>query len=109
MEVLQLARTGWVGWVQQRGNHRRSRKQLMEELQPFCIQSGVYEAHARGIATGVVEAGHKAEANRVSARQEYNWNGRGCSFCRNAGEVSPTMTATARCTSSSIKAGRRSS
>ena len=54
----------------------------MEKPQPLCIQSGVYEAHARGIATGVVEAGHKAEANWVSARQEYNWNGRGCSFCR---------------------------
>ena len=77
----------------------------MEEFQPLCIQSGVYEAHARGIATGVVEAGHKAEANRVSARQEVEV----ALFAAIAGEVSPTMTATGRCTSSAIKAGRRSS
>ena len=83
MEVLQLARASWVARVQQRGNHCRLRKQLMEQPKSLSVQSRVYEGHARGIAARVVEAGHKAEANRVSARQEYNRNRRGCRFCRN--------------------------
>lgn len=83
MEALQLARTGWVVWVQQRGNHLRLRKQLMEQLESLCVQCSGQEGHARCIAAGMVEAGHKADANWVGARHEHNWNRRGCRFCRN--------------------------
>ena len=55
----------------------------MEQLESLSVQYGVYEAHAGGIAAGMIEAGHKAQANRVSAGQKHNWNRRGCLFCRN--------------------------
>jgi hypothetical protein len=51
--------------------------------EPLSVQFRVYEGHARGIATGMVEACYKAEANRVSARQKHNWNRRACLLCRN--------------------------
>jgi hypothetical protein len=55
----------------------------MEQPESLSVQYGIYEAHARSIAAGVIEAGHEAQADRVSAGQKHNWNRRGYLFCRN--------------------------
>jgi hypothetical protein len=68
----------------------------MEQPKSLSVQYGVYEAHAGGVAAGMVEAGHKAQANRVSAGQKNFGIVEVAFFAAIAAEVSPTITATCR-------------
>jgi hypothetical protein len=66
--------SGRSGWIDEKGDRGGCGHQLAQQLQPFCDHCGDQKAYAGKIAAGLVEAGDKAEAHRVTARRKHDWN-----------------------------------
>ncbi len=66
-----------IGRVDEQRNDGGRGDQLVQQLQPLRRQLRVQQAHAGEIAARPVQAGDKAELDRIEAHDEHDRNGRG--------------------------------
>src|SRR5262249_9318143 len=63
-----------ISWVHEIGDCFGSRHQLVKQLQTFLLGRDHQLGDARDVATRTVEAGSKAQLDRIAADQGYDWD-----------------------------------
>ena len=72
----------WIVGIDQRGQARGTRHQLLQQSNPFGPQLPGHGTDAGDIAARPVEAGNQTCLDRIAAAAEDDWNGRSCRFGR---------------------------